>query len=292
MPLNPRLLRPLLTRERLADIVPPAGAWSFRRLRRAYSGACCRIRRTSDNAEIDVGFAGDAVDAAAISSHCSGTDGRVVTWYDQMGGGTDFNLSQTTGANQPTICTSGAVETQNNRVTMKLGSNDTLRASSTGLDIFRNVSYGAMLSVSRNTVTNARRDIAAWLTDISGFSRISHLNGLVTFNRISFSARRLDADASVVLTHSVNSPNSLALFAHYRDFASGVADGFVNGASIGAQTGLATGNTSDTRSFLAGVGRVFLAAPVENISELAVYNTNVTAFLPRLQYDVMAYYGL
>jgi len=53
----------------------------------AYSGDCIRIKRDSDNAELDIGFDGDLVDLASVNSFCAGTVGRVLRVYDQYGSG-------------------------------------------------------------------------------------------------------------------------------------------------------------------------------------------------------------
>lgn len=72
------------------------------KLRSAYSGNCIRVRRASDSAELDIGFAGSgAIDASAIATHCGGSDGFVTTWYDQSGTTNDF--SNSTSAQQPKI---------------------------------------------------------------------------------------------------------------------------------------------------------------------------------------------
>lgn len=85
-------------------------ASSFRRLRTAYTGFCCQIERTSDNTTQDIAFVLDYVDTAAIASFCSGTTGRVRTFYDQGPGAND--RQQTIHAGQPFIYDAGAVITR------------------------------------------------------------------------------------------------------------------------------------------------------------------------------------
>ncbi len=77
-------------------------AYSLRRLRSAYSGACCNVRRSSDNATTDIGFnsSGD-FDSSAFSSFVGGGNGFIATWYDQSGNG--FNATQGTAASQPQV---------------------------------------------------------------------------------------------------------------------------------------------------------------------------------------------
>lgn len=86
-----------------------------RKLRTNYSGAALRVRRSSDSAEQDIGFAGNLVDTAAIATFCSGTSGFVRKWYDQGSGAHD--LGNATTAAQPRIYTAGALEQLSNGVT-------------------------------------------------------------------------------------------------------------------------------------------------------------------------------
>jgi hypothetical protein len=84
-----------------------AAAYSLRRLSISYTGSAIRVRRASDNTELDIGFVGEGLDTSALTSFCSGTNGFVKTWYDQSGNGRDG--TQTTAANQPQIVSSGSV---------------------------------------------------------------------------------------------------------------------------------------------------------------------------------------
>jgi len=57
-----------------------AAAYSFRKLRTAYTGSVIRVRRSSDNTEQDIGFSGENLNTSSLTSFCSGTDGFVTTW--------------------------------------------------------------------------------------------------------------------------------------------------------------------------------------------------------------------
>jgi hypothetical protein len=80
-------------------------AYAFRKLRTAYAGSAVRIRRSSDNAEADIGFSGNNFDTAAAAAHIGGGTGFIVTWYDQSGNG--YNLTQSTAGAQATYVASG-----------------------------------------------------------------------------------------------------------------------------------------------------------------------------------------
>lgn len=82
-------------------------AYSLRKLRLEYSGSAIRVRRSSDNAEQDIGFVNGNLDTASLTSFCGAGDGYVTTWYDQSGNGN--NATQTTAGNQPLIYQSNVI---------------------------------------------------------------------------------------------------------------------------------------------------------------------------------------
>lgn len=86
----------------------PAYAYSADRLRTAYSGPVMRVRRSSDNAEQDIGTVNGAFDEAALLAFVGAGDGFVRTIYDQSGN--LRHLQQATQARQPRIAASGAVD--------------------------------------------------------------------------------------------------------------------------------------------------------------------------------------
>ncbi len=77
-------------------------AYSIRRLFTSYTGSAVRIRRTSDNAESDIGFtASGDFDTSAFSSFIGAGQGFVTTWYDQSGQG--LNIVSATTTLQPEL---------------------------------------------------------------------------------------------------------------------------------------------------------------------------------------------
>jgi hypothetical protein len=90
----------------LLDLYPATAAYSVRKLRTAYTGACIRVRRSSDNAEQDIGFdVNDELDTVSLLSFVGAGNGFVVTWYDQ--GLNNADVSNSTLINQPRIVDSG-----------------------------------------------------------------------------------------------------------------------------------------------------------------------------------------
>ena len=122
--------RPVLTRfVGILDESHNAGyttdvAYSLRKLRTEYEGSAIRIRRSQDDAEIDIGFNSDgSLNTDLIASHCADKNGFVTKWYDQSGNSTD--AVQATSTKQPAIYEAGAqVKDDNARPFVKFDDTD------------------------------------------------------------------------------------------------------------------------------------------------------------------------
>lgn len=80
-----------------------------RRLATAYTGNLIRVRRSSDNAEQNIGYdSNNVLDESALTTFVGANDGFVTTIYDQSGNGK--NATQTTAGNQHRIVSSGTIE--------------------------------------------------------------------------------------------------------------------------------------------------------------------------------------
>src|SRR6185503_15912978 len=83
----------------------PTVAFSLRQLKSTATRAI-QVRRSSDNAVMDIGFtAGGDLDQVALLAFTGGNDGYVTTWYDQTGNGHD--ALQATVSKQPMIVSAG-----------------------------------------------------------------------------------------------------------------------------------------------------------------------------------------
>jgi hypothetical protein len=108
---------------------PAAAAYSLRKLRTAYSGAAIRVRRSSDNTELDIGFtATGELDTTTLLAFVGTGNGFVTTWYDQSGNGR--NATKTTASIQPQIVSSGTLFTENGRPYINFAVNKGLGISS------------------------------------------------------------------------------------------------------------------------------------------------------------------
>jgi hypothetical protein len=102
----------------LLDLYPAIAAYSLRKLRASYTGACIRIRRTSDNAEQDIGFVSDVIDiASAVSFVLAGGagSGLVVKIYNQGTGGVTYDATQSLGTSQFFACNTSSFQMLNTK---------------------------------------------------------------------------------------------------------------------------------------------------------------------------------
>jgi hypothetical protein len=107
----------------LDDYSGAAAGFSLRKLSSTYLGSAIRVRRSSDNAEQDIGFVANVLDTASLLTFCGAGNGFVTTWYDQSGNAK--NILQSTAANQPQIVSSGSVLVHNSKPAMTFdGTND------------------------------------------------------------------------------------------------------------------------------------------------------------------------
>lgn len=88
------------------DAVPTSAlAVGLHKLNSSYTGSALRLRRNSDNTEMDFGFLGNELDAAAISNWLNGANGYCTILYDQSGSGN--NMTQASTGRQPLYVANG-----------------------------------------------------------------------------------------------------------------------------------------------------------------------------------------
>lgn len=165
-------------------------AFSVRKVRTAYAGSCMRVRRSTDNAETDIGFtaAGD-LDEGALTTFAGAASAFVTTWYDQSGNGK--NATQTTAANQPRIVNAGTVDKKGGRPALyfnRTASNFlttpavTSQVGTTGVSVFQAVHIlGTDGNVDRQGVFyNSFFEIGRISTVSWGFQAVPNYTAVVT----------------------------------------------------------------------------------------------------------------
>lgn len=88
--------------------------YALRKLKSDYTGAAIRVKRTSDNTEMDIGFLLDnSLDISALLNFVGNSDGLVVILYDQSENGIDVDV-QVIDDRLPKIIISGVLQESNN----------------------------------------------------------------------------------------------------------------------------------------------------------------------------------
>lgn len=84
----------------------PVAAYGLKKLISTATSAI-RVRRSSDNAEQDIGFVGDALDTSSLLAFVGSNSGFVAKMYDQVGAN---HWLQATADNQPRIVNAGSYD--------------------------------------------------------------------------------------------------------------------------------------------------------------------------------------
>ena len=106
-------------------------AYSTVRISSSYTGNLLRVRRSSDNQELDIPYNGSNVlDETILASFVGANDAYVTKWYDQSGNG--FDQSQVQALYQPKIVNAGTILKENGRVNVLFdGVDDTMTTTRT-----------------------------------------------------------------------------------------------------------------------------------------------------------------
>jgi hypothetical protein len=257
----------------LLDLYPSAAAaYSVRRLRSGYSGNPIRVRRSSDNAEQNIGFDGIGnLDTTALTSFCSGTDGFVTTWYDQSGNGN--NQTQTTAASQPRIVNNGVIDTYLSKPAIFFdGSNDFMVNSSVSFAsdfsvfVVQNVSLGTGYAILGEQTSNSR------------------LTGITTSANPDLLEVSIGATTTVM---QVGDSNTTAGLIQYLKATSNIT---VNYNGLDAINNPQSNN--QTMNFNQIMRRSNFRYTPNTITELIVYLSNKSTDSSSIRQNINTYYGI
>ena len=107
---------------------PAAPSYSLRLLSSSYTGAAIQVRRSNDNATMDIGFSSGNLDTAALKTFTGANNSYISIWYDQSGNGK--NASQSNASLQPCIVSSGIIYRQNSKPTVYFNGSSYLSTAS------------------------------------------------------------------------------------------------------------------------------------------------------------------
>jgi hypothetical protein len=268
----------------LLDTYPgAAAAYSLRLLKSDYTGNAIRVRRSSDNAEQNIGFDGSGnLDTSTLTSFCGSGNGFVTTWYDQSGNSRD--IIQSTAANQPQIVNAGAIIQMSGLSSatpcMQFdGVNDSLSI----LNSFANT---YPLFVFATSQCNSSINRLVWTAGNTTLDASSFGGGPDSLNANTFKYFGSFNQATV---NSVFTNGKIGLNISYYDDGTGNYYVYGNNSSSGSNT-----NTNPiVDNFSVGSLRrlnILYYATISN--EVVVYPSNQTSNLSGIKSNINSYYGI
>jgi hypothetical protein len=259
MPMNPRLLRPLATGRLLLDFAKGAdAAYSLRRISSSYSGPVVRVRRSSDSEEAD--FTADEVAGSLATWVGAGNDGLVRTWYDQSGNGND--AGQSVAASQPKIVISGALATQGGKPVVNFSASNDFH-----LSLAAEVSASTLFACWRAVDTNFSTLLAG---AGSTAPRITCGNAAVNRSYVAFGFGSPSLFVNGIAYDGTSSVPGLGH--HLLTLTTATLSGSID--RLGANTSFSS----------------FGFRPLA-ISEVIFYSSDKTALRPRIEDNIVSYFG-
>lgn len=274
----------------LNEYTGAAAAYSLRKINRFHTGPLIRVRRTSDNAEQDIGFDtnGD-LDTDALTTFVGVHTGFVTTWYDQSGNGKD--LEQSTAARQPRIVDSGTVETLNSLPAVAYLDASLLTASSYSMSSTDNflISCVASFDTLEGSPANAR-----FMAIRDDSNSVNIQTGVLgdTGNDANLFIREDSSSTSTDSTYSILGQGAIL-------WSTGCASGtpYINkdGSSLAVSPG---GPTADSvmpdgqLNLFKGYNTTNYYTKTGHCSEFIVYHSDKSSDLSDIESDINDYYGV
>ena len=211
----------------------PDLAHSLRKVVSAYGGNCIRVRRSSDNAEQDIGFDDVNLDISALETFVgAGNDGFVTTWYDQSGNGE--NITNPTTTLQPQIVSSGSVITENGKPALQFDGTDFLFKDNMSVGFSKDIH--AFIVARQN---NTSREAFYELTDNSTTNRVGLL---FSYGSNDYVARMMDSGGGYSKDISVTGSADQHQFTHLMGDTHTLR---IDGTQVGTNTSTATTRTAN-----------------------------------------------
>ena len=275
-------------RKYLLNFFPATVAYSLRKLRSGQARAI-GVRRSSDNAQQDIGFVGDKLDTVSLLSFCGVGNGFVTTWYDQSGNG--YNAIQPEQAKQPQIVSSGVVITENGKPAIQFdGSNDVL--SNNALFFTANTPNSQFIVCERGTGALTLLPVGSTPNEAIYEHIFFSASGYLDFQTSRYEHSVSNPGVGSNLTQSVGS--QLLLSTIYNGLDKNTQSNYnywVSGGNLTASAGGGLGYWSER--FAIG-GRNVQAVLYFNskIQEVVIYNTDQTANRSAIESNINTHYTI
>jgi hypothetical protein len=295
----------------LMDDLNPTQALLFSCARRLYSGhtgALIRVRRSSDNAELDIGYMENgSLDTTALLTFVGSGTGYIAALYSQNGNTSD-DLIQPTAGNQPVIVTSGVLNTNGagkpemvfNGVDRFLERRSVATFTETviqiagvirpSVDVVVDVGHGAVFSFGAGTVSQVIQYLSTTGLLPGDTVCFSNSNGSHAIG--SNSTSLWTAGKRLAVTYNSASSNS----ATYNGTA--ISYPLLSGSGVsGNYTPSGNPNLTSTNNARFAMGASRTASTLVKyfsggISELVVYKANNTSNLATVTANQTTYYGV
>jgi hypothetical protein len=270
----------------LLDLYPnAAAAWSLRKLRSDYTGACIRVRRSSDNAEQDIGFMNNVLDTATLLAFVGGGNGFVTTLY-----GTNYNQFSNTLTTQPQIVTNGVLNVNMLKPTLQwalsrgLGNDNNLTITPTSelwLFIVANVTQnnvGTQILFEQTTNFNDNQgSLVVYIRD--GQLLVSQRNAFYTTRQTSIPLGR--SLISLRIRSGVTVTNFIEIY--------------INGISVTTTT--FSNHNQNSIGFInapvfTGARNLSTSSFVGDLQELIIYNSNQSSNRVGIETNINNYYAI
>jgi hypothetical protein len=255
-------------------------AYSLRLLRGAqYNSALVRIRRSSDNAEVDVFV--DSNFALSLNSNIisrtSGTtlgtwvgsnNGFVVTWYDQSSN--TRNATQSTPLNQPQLISSGVLNSINTKPALLFdGTNDSLTITTFSFTSNNFHSFVGKRSTAGHllmSLAGSQYNLAHWTDNKYYFQ------GATNNTYLASNSADTNTNHSLIIGQSVS--NTLSLFVNNNSIASTTLTTAIN-------TNISSIGNYPSAFFTRG-----------QLQEIIFYNTDQSSNRTSISNNINTFYGI
>lgn len=279
----------------MADIYPSMYvAYSTRQLSTTYEGAALRVRRDSDNAELDIGFTSSyLLDEAALLSFVGVGDGFVTKFYDQTGNGRD--AVQATTTLQPKIVAAGVV-TKSAGVPGLLfdGTSDYLDMA-LAVGAFKNTNRSQWIASLKSTKVSGNEGIFAASATNGALSVLFVLDMVTsTPRKYNFISRRTSSDTGGSAQSADGHSNDQIILTGDTNWIAGTSAIRQNGVVAGTGTLTSTAATQNGNSLGMKFGsNLGVSAWFGGyLTELVIFNSNGENLMPGVEVNMAAYVGL
>ena len=270
-----------------------SGAYSMRLLDNTYAGSAVRVRRSSDNIELNIGFDTNGnLDTASLLTFVGPNNGFVTTWYDQSGNARD--LIQPTAASQPQLVSGGTILTQGtqNKPVLKFdGSNDFFLR--TGLSL-NNAIFSSFI-VGGELVQNDSSGLFGLTPptglDYQSLSAVTFENGGPS-QKVGFLNDFTNGTGVWAIYQTGTGPSRYSLVNGMKQSTG--AQLYLSGTSVGTVTKALNSGTSTGILMGARFGGGAVGAPYLNgyEQEVIFYLTDQSANLTAINSNINIYYGV